>query len=199
MDCPSSEPVIHVCVLAAGTSTRFGATKLTQTLHGLPLLQHALIAATGACPGQVTLVAGHDQQAVIAAADDLADQIVINDDFRSGIGSSIAAGVRVCRENADAIVILLADQPLITATHLNMLIERWSCGNAEIVASHFDGTIGPPILFSTGTYDVLCELTGDKGAKSVLRSRDYDVTSVDIPEAGIDVDSPETLRELDRR
>jgi molybdenum cofactor cytidylyltransferase len=198
MDYPSSEPVIHVCVLAAGTSSRFGVTKLTQTLNGLPLLQHALIAATGACPERVTLVVGHDQQAVVAASGDLADRTIINDDYRSGMGSSIATAVRTCRKNADAILILLADQPLITAPHLNELIERWSGRNTEIVASHFDGTLGPPILFPSGTYDALGALAGDKGAKSVLTSSDYDVTSVDIPEAGIDVDSPETLRALDR-
>ena len=198
MDYPSSEAVIHVCVLAAGTSSRFGRTKLTQILNGKPLLQHALIAATGATPDRVTLVVGHNQQAVIAAADDLADRIIINDEYRSGIGASIASGVRACRTNADAIVVLLADQPLITTAHLDQLIERWSGRENEIVASSFEATNGPPILFPSGAFDALCALAGDDGAKSVLTGGDYVVTSVNIPEAGIDVDSPETLRELER-
>lgn len=198
MNYPSTEPVIHVCVLAAGTSSRFGGTKVTQTLNGRPLLQHALIAAAGACPDHVTLVVGHDQQAVIAASGDLADRIIVNDDYRSGMGTSIVAAARACRKYADAIVILLADQPLITATHLKSLIRRWSGDKTEIVASRFDGTFGPPILFPSGTYNALCEHSGDKGAKSVLTSGDFVVASVDIPEAGVDVDSPETLRDLDR-
>jgi len=198
MDYPSSEPVIHVCVLAAGTSSRFGRTKLTQILKGKPLLQYALIAATGACPDQVTLVVGHDQQAIIAAADHLAERFIVNDDYRSGIGASIATAVRACRKNADAIIILLADQPLITTAHLDRLIERWSGSKNEIVAASFEVTHGPPILFPPGAFDALCELTGDKGAKSVLNSGDFVVTSVDIPAAGIDVDSPETLRDLER-
>lgn len=198
MDYPSSEPVIHACVLAAGTSSRFGATKLTQTLNGVPLLQYALIAAKTACPEHVTLVVGHDQQAVVAAADDLAHQVVVNEDYRSGLGSSIAAAVRACSDNTDAIIILLADQPLITDIHLTRLIERWSGDTSEIVASQFDETIGPPILFPSGTHDALCEFTGHQGAKRILTSGDFPVVSVGIPEAGIDVDSPEALRELER-
>jgi molybdenum cofactor cytidylyltransferase len=198
MDYPSSEPVIHVCVLAAGTSSRFGATKLVQTLRGKPLLQHALIAAKGTCPNRVNLVVGHDQQAVLAASGDLADQIIVNSDYRSGLGTSIAAGVRICRARADAIIVLLADQPLITAEHLKMLIEQWSGAENEIVASSFDATSGPPILFPSGAFDALSRLTGDQGAKSILTNGDFVVRSVEISAAGVDVDTPHALRELEQ-
>ncbi len=198
MDYPSSEPVIHVCVLAAGTSSRFGATKLVQTLRGKPLLQHALIAAKAACPNRVNLVVGHDQESVCAASGDLADQIIVNSDYRSGLGTSIAAGVRSCRASADAILMLLADQPLITAEHLKTLIEQWSGAENEIVASCFDATSGPPTLFPSGAFDVLSRLTGDQGAKSVLTNGDFVVRSVKIPAAGADVDTPDSLRELEQ-
>ena len=198
MDYSSSEPVIHVCVLAAGTSSRFGATKLVQTLRGKPLLQHALIAANGSCPNRVNLVIGHDQEAVLAASGDLADQIIVNSDYRSGLGTSIAAGVRSCRARADAILILLADQPLITERHLKTLIEQWSGAENEIVVSCFDATYGPPILFPSGAFDALSRLTGDQGAKSVLTNGDFVVRSVKIPAAGVDVDTPDSLRELEQ-
>ncbi len=198
MDYSSSEPVIHVCVLAAGTSSRFGATKLVQTLRGKPLLQHALIAANGTCPDRVNLVIGHDQEAVLAASGDLADQIIVNSDYRSGLGTSIAAGVRSCRARADAILILLADQPLITERHLKTLIEQWSGAENEIVVSCFDETSGPPILFPSGAFDALSRLTGDQGAKSVLTNGDFVVRSVNIPAAGVDVDTPDSLRELEQ-
>jgi molybdenum cofactor cytidylyltransferase len=198
MDYPSSEPVIHVCVLAAGTSTRFGATKLVQTLRGKPLLQHALIAANGVCPNRVNLVVGHDQQAVLDACGDLADQIIVNSDYRSGLGTSIAAGVRSCRASADAILIMLADQPLITAEHLETLIEQWSGAENEIVASRFDATYGPPILFPSGAFDALSRLTGDGGAKSLLTNGEFVVRSVGISAAGVDVDTPASLHELDQ-
>ena len=198
MDYSSTEPVIHVCVLAAGTSSRFGATKLVQTLRGKPLLQHALIAANGSCPNRVNLVIGHDQEAVLAASGDLADQIIVNSDYRSGLGTSIAAGVRSCRARADAILILLADQPLITERHLKTLIEQWSGAENEIVVSCFDATSGPPILFPSGAFDALSRLTGDQGAKSVLTNGDFVVRSVKIPAAGVDVDTPDSLRELEQ-
>ena len=198
MDYSSSEPVIHVCILAAGTSSRFGATKLVQTLRGKPLLQHALIAANGSCPNRVNLVIGHDPEAVLAASGDLADQIIVNSDYRSGLGTSIAAGVRSCRARADAILILLADQPLITERHLKTLIEQWSGAENEIVVSCFDATSGPPILFPSGAFDALSRLTGDQGAKSVLTNGDFVVRSVKNPAAGVDVDTPDSLRELEQ-
>ena len=109
---PSSKAIIRVCILAAGTSTRYGATKLVQIFRGKPLLQHALLAAAGACADAVTLVVGHDDKAVVAASAGLANNIVLNDAHRLGIGSSIAAGVRANQDDADAILIMLADAPL---------------------------------------------------------------------------------------
>lgn len=185
-----------MCVLAAGTSSRFGATKLVEHLRGVPLLQHALLAAQEARVGPVYLVVGHDQDSVLKASDGLNVNIVINGNYQQGIGTSIAAGVRACRENADAILILLADQPLVTSAHVINIIDSWSGAATEIVASSFDDTLGPPILFPRIAFDSLGELVGDTGAKKLLSSGDYVVRSIDFPAAGIDVDTPETLRKL---
>ncbi len=198
MNDQSSQAEIKVCVLAAGSSSRFGATKLVKPLHGKPLLQHAVLAAQEASDGPLYLVVGHDQDSVIEAADSLNVKIVINDDYQQGIGTSIAAGVGACRENADAILVLLADQPLITAAHLINMIDTWSGAATEIIATAFDDTLGPPILFPKSAFDSLGELKGDTGAKILLTSGDYIVRSIEFPAAGIDVDTAETLRDLNR-
>ena len=191
-----SGAAISACVLAAGTSTRFGATKLVQHLRGKPLLQHALLAAQGACKGRVTLVVGHDADAVVAASADLSDSIVINRKHQQGIGTSISAGVQACRDGADAILIILADQPLVTATHLNDLIEHWSGADNEVVASSFDGVISPPILFPKNAFDELCKSGGDTGAKGILSNDKLHVRSIEFPPAQKDVDTPEDLQDL---
>ncbi len=193
-----SKAAVRVCVLAAGTSTRFGATKLVRHLRGKPLVQHALFAAQGACKGWVTLVVGHDEEAVVAASAGLSDNIVVNREHQLGIGSSISAGIRACRDGADAILIMLADQPLITAAHLSELIDNWSGADNEIVASSFEGIAGPPILFPKNAFDALCELSGDAGAKSLLSNDAFHVRSINFPPAGLDVDTPEDLRNLDQ-
>ncbi len=193
-----SKAAIHACVLAAGTSNRFGGTKLVQRLRGKPLVQHALLAAQGACKGCVTLVVGHDEEAVVAAAAGFGDDVIVNRAHQHGIGTSISAGIRACRDGADAILIMLADQPLVTTAHLSELIDNWSGADNEVVASSFEGIVGPPILFPKNAFDALCELSGDTGARSLLSSDSFHVRSIDFPPAGLDVDTPEDLLNLDQ-
>jgi molybdenum cofactor cytidylyltransferase len=194
----SAKSRIHCVVLAAGLSTRFGASKLTQEYNGKPLLQFALSSASAISPGRVHVVVGHDQPAVRAAADGFADTFIDNRDYRSGMGSSIAAGVRAVRDQADAILILLGDQPLISATHLFKLVEHWNGGNEEIIASAYAGTQGPPILFPSGCFALLAQLTGDAGAKSILNDGRYDVRSIECPAGEFDIDTRDQLRHLDQ-
>lgn len=167
-------------------------------MRGKPLIQHALLAAQGACKGCVTLVVGHDEEAVVAASAGLSDGIVVNREHQLGMGTSISAGIGACRDGADAILIMLADQPLVTTSHLNELINNWSGADREIVASSFEGIVSPPILFPKNAFDALCELRGDAGAKSLLSDDAFHVRSIDFPPAGLDVDTPEDLRNLDQ-
>jgi CTP:molybdopterin cytidylyltransferase MocA len=194
----SSIPIIHACVLAAGTSSRFGATKLIQSFRELPLVQHALLAAQSVCKGRVTLIVGHDADAVVDAAARLADTVVLNTEFEKGMGTSISAATASCRQDADAILIMLADQPLVTAQHLTALMDAWSGSDNEIVASEYDGTMGPPILFPRNTYDSLRGLDGGSGAKQLLQDGQFDVRSIEFPLAGRDVDTRRDLDLLDQ-
>jgi molybdenum cofactor cytidylyltransferase len=181
-------------VLAAGTSSRFGATKLVQPYQGKPLVQNALLAAKGACKGQVTLVVGHDQEAVIEASNGLFDELIVNRDFQNGIGTSIAAAAKACDQDADAVLIILGDQPLITETHIRNLIDTWSGDENEIISSSFDGITCPPILFPRKAFPALSELQSDNGAKLLLANDDFVVSTIDFPPAGFDIDRPEDLQ-----
>jgi len=198
MNQPKPDPVICACVLAAGKSSRFGATKLVQAFRGKPLVQNALIAAKGACEGRVFLVVGHDQDSVVDASANLFDELVVNNEFGFGIGTSICASVRACREDADAVLVILADQPLVTEAHIRDLIDTWSGAENEIVSTSFDGINCPPILFPRGAFSALSELRGDSGAKSLLTNDDFVLTTVDFPPASFDIDRPEDLRRLDQ-
>jgi len=195
---PKADPVICACVLAAGKSSRFGATKLVQAFRGRPLVQNALIAAQGACEGRVFLVVGHDRNSVVDASASLFDELVVNHDFANGIGTSICASVRACREDADAVLVILADQALVTEAHMRDLIDKWSGAKNEIISTSFDGISCPPILFPSGAFSALSELGGDSGAKFLLANDDFVHISVDFPPARIDIDRPEDLRRIDQ-
>ncbi len=194
----SSTPLVCACVLAAGTASRFGQSKLVRMVRGKPLVQHALLAARESCHGQVTLVVGHDADAIKMAGAGLFDHVVNNDHYDDGIGSSIATGVRACRTDADAVLILLADQPLISATHLENVIASWSGAENEIVASSFDGIFSPPILFPRNAFGALCALRGDQGAKVILSDATYEVIRIECPPARFDIDTPEDLNRIER-
>ncbi len=184
---------LYAVVLAAGRSTRFDGRKLTQDLDGRPLLQHSLAAAQAAFPDRVLLVAGHESEAIIESSGGLADAVVVNPRYSEGQGSSIAVGVSACRDDAAAIVIMLADQPLVTPDVLDQLVEGWTGDENHIVASDYGGSVGPPVLFGKGAFDQLCDLGGDRGAKMVIQSGQFDVATIAVGSLGFDVDTPQDL------
>jgi len=198
MNHPAPDPVICACVLAAGKSSRFGSTKLVQPYKGRPLVQTALMAAQDACEGHVFLVVGHDQDSVVEASAGLFDKRVVNNDFASGIGSSISACLKACRDDADAVLVTLADQPLVTGAHIRNLIATWSGADNEIVTTSFNGISCPPILFPRNAFSALSQLQGDSGAKFLLKSDDFDVSTVEFPPAGFDIDRPTDLQRIDQ-
>lgn len=185
---------IYAVVLAAGRSTRFDGGKLTQPLNGKPLLHYSLTAAQSAFPGRVVLVVGHNSGSVTELSGKLADVVVFNPDYGLGQGSSLATGVKACRDDADAIVVMLADQPLVNEDTLRQLVGYWNQEDQQIVASDFGDALGPPVLFGKGSHDRLCDLTGDSGARSIIRSGEFDIVTVDIAPRGLDVDTPQDLQ-----
>ena len=187
---------VCIVMLAAGRSERFGAAKLLANYRGKPLLQHALSAAQTACPGSVYLVVGHDHDEVSDAAIGLADTVIFNEAYASGMGSSIACGVRACREQSDAILIMLADQPLVSSSHLAELMNRWTGKQSEIIASRFSGVSGPPVLFANALFDQLEDLHNDVGAREILHRSSSILRTVEFEAASIDIDTPTDLAKL---
>ena len=186
---------VFAVVLAAGTSSRFGSTKQLAVLHGETLVKRVANVACEVCEPRTVLVVGHDGTAVADAVKCIAQFLVVNEHNEDGIGSSIAVAVKAIAHAADAILLLLADQPLVTAAHLELLIETWGGGDS-IVATSFADTQGPPVLFPRAAFDALAGLSGDAGAKSVLNSRKFNVKAVAFDDAAIDIDTPEDLASL---
>ncbi len=194
-DSPAKHRIATV-ILAAGMSTRFGANKMTVLVNDKPLVRRAITTANTAHSGRVYLVVGHAKDSVIEAAGEFDGEIVYNRDYRRGIGNSIAAGVSACRDNAEAVLLMLADQALVRESHLRALIASWSGGESEIVISAFDDAQGPPILFPSKCLHDLTQLDGDDGGKQILRNSAYSVKTVQCDAAGFDIDCQEDLQAL---
>jgi CTP:molybdopterin cytidylyltransferase MocA len=191
----SRRPVFAV-VLAAGRGERFGGTKQLADIGGQPLVRHTCQLARAACGEHTLLVTGHDSAAVLRAAGDDVGFVVVNEHHDDGIGSSIAAGVRSLAHAAGGILLLLADQPLVTMTHLQNLIARWGGGDHEIIATSFSDVVGPPVLFPPGAFPELSKLSGDRGARSLLHDARFELKTVACEDAAVDIDTPDQLDQL---
>ena len=184
---------IYAVVLAAGRSQRFGDTKLTAELDGEPLVRRALTTARTAFGDNVLLVAGHEASRIIDAAGDAARFIAINGQFANGMGTSIAAAARALDNRASAMLLTLADQPLITPEHLVALRDAWDGDANSIVATAFAGTQGPPVVLPQASFSALKNLDGDEGARHLLRNSRFRVTTVWNDAAAVDIDTREDL------
>lgn len=194
---PAPAPVAAV-VLAAGGSTRLGRPKQLVRIDGEPLVRRAARAALAAGCRPVLVVLGAEETAVGGAVADLPVRRVTNPRWTDGVGASIACGVRAVTGGRAAgrpagCIVLPCDQPRLTAGVLTALIERFAAGGAAAVACGYGGTVGPPVLFAPATFDRLSALTGDRGAKRVLRGCAA-VAVVDFPGGDLDVDTDEDLR-----
>lgn len=187
---------IFALVLAAGRGERFGASKQLVEIDGQTLVARSARLARRVCGDRSVLVAGHDWQAVADAAEDACRFLVVNEIHERGLGTSIAAGVSAVRHAADAILLLLADQPLITGEHLDTLSARWSGDPREIVASNYAGTRGPPVILPRDTFDDLARLDGDRGANRLFEDRRFVVETVPFEPAAVDIDTPADLESL---
>ena len=188
-----SQSAIFAVVLAAGSSTRFGRTKQLEKFEGVSLAAGAVRQAESVCGELTVLVTGKDWQKVADTCAPLAGYFVINTDYEQGLASSIACGVRAVAESADAILLMLADLPLVTTELLTDLVNAWTDSPQTIVASAFEDTLGPPIVFPKADFDALLQLTGDRGARPIIDANKKRVQAIACEEAAFDIDRPEDL------
>ena len=184
---------VFAIVLAAGQSSRFGKTKQLQNYHGIPLVTRAVRLAETACGPNSVLIAGNDWQRVTDICAPLAGFFVVNPKFADGLASSIGCGIRSVAEVADAVLLLLADQPLITGSHVQLLVDSWQQSPESIVASAYAGITGPPVIFPREDFADLLQLSGDSGARSIIEANRERVRSVTFEPAALDIDRESDL------
>lgn len=157
-------------LLAAGQSSRFeDGDKLLAQVGDRPLLAHAASRFYFTPVGARIAVIGPDQTDREAELRKWNWTITVNDDAASGQASSLRAGVNAARSIAgiDRVMILLADMPDVTEVHLRGLAATFDAGE-DAVMSEADGVLTPPAMFADHTFDALCAIEGDKGARSVF-------------------------------
>lgn len=186
-------------ILAAGAATRMGETKQLLPFGHTTLIQHAIEQAVGAGFDSVAVVVGAHAPEVIDAISDLSVDVVRNEAWETGMGSSVVAGLRhilASGSNPDYVAILLADQPLVRAGDLAAMRRLADQSQSPIIAARYGGTLGVPAFFHRALFPQLEALAPTTGARHLLKLPGQIVAVFDLPEAAVDIDTPEDFRAL---
>jgi CTP:molybdopterin cytidylyltransferase MocA len=187
-----------VVLLAAGGSRRFGRPKLLATIDGETLLRRAARVALGCAPSGCIIVLGSHASRLRCEVHDLRVHIVVNRHWRTGLASSLSAGIMALPRNSTGALILLADQVAIGPADLELAFTAWRTAPASIIATRASGVLGPPAILPRRLFPRLRRLRGDRGAQGLLRDHSRPVIALDLPAAGRDVDRPGDLGRLRR-
>jgi CTP:molybdopterin cytidylyltransferase MocA len=183
--------VTHIAgiLLAAGDGSRLGQPKATVELAGSTLAERGVALLRDGGTDPVIVVTG-------AVPVELPGVVSVhNPDWMTGMGSSLATGLRALEGGATAAVIALADQPLVGAEAVRRLIAAHENG-ATVVVAAYDGKPRNPVLIDRIYWPAVVELaTGDAGARPFLRAHPDLVTLVECGDTGspADIDTPEDL------
>lgn len=192
---------VPAIILAAGASRRLGQPKQLLLVEGETLLARTMrvVSESGAGPVLVVLGANRDSIAEVVELGNV--HVLANVGWESGIASSIVAGVAAVqrlRPEADALMILVCDQPKLCAGHLEALIGSYrGATESSIVASRYAGIAGIPAIFPASQFPRLRALEGDAGARFLLREPECPMILVDFAGGEEDIDTPEDLARLD--
>jgi molybdenum cofactor cytidylyltransferase len=187
---------VAAVVLAAGQGRRYGSQKLLAPLGDRPLLQHALDAANASSLSPVVVVLGADADAIEAGVRAARARLVRNPDHATGQASSLRIGLGALH-TSDAAVVVLGDQPNITAALLDALVEAQRSSGAPAVVCAQDGRRSPPTLLHRDLWMEVDALRGDTGARDVLARR-RDVTVFDVAHDLASLDDVDTQEDRER-
>lgn len=183
--------MIAVLLLAAGESRRMGRPKQLLPWCGKPLVRHAAETALQAQADELLVVLGAHAEAVAAALHGLTLRLVQNPGYATGQAGSLRVGLAALPADADAAIVLLADQPLLKPALLDALIAERGASRAPLVVPRHGGQRGNPVLLGRELFAELAALEGDTGARPIFERHREQIAWVEAPPAVLfDVDSP---------
>jgi len=195
--------VIGAVLLAAGSGSRLGRRpKSLLELGGVPLIRRQLIALSGAGVDEVVVVLGHHAQAIEAVVRDFPVTLARNPAPDDGQASSVRVGLQALSARLDAVIVALADQPLVNAQDYTDLIGAFKKrGGAAMVVPRVAGEPGNPVIFEAALRDEW--LAGDVNA-ACRRWRDEHPERVqwfdtDNSRYRVDIDTAEDLQRFTER
>ncbi|MBY3045611.1 NTP transferase domain-containing protein [Rhizobium leguminosarum] len=193
------EASVAIVILAAGKASRMGEGgrhKLLAEFDGVPLVRRSALTALAADAASVIVVTGHRRSEIEAALDGLALTFIDNPDYARGMASSLIAGFSSRdADSAKGILVMLADMPGISTTHLDALISAFrNAGGKDVVRAVSRGKPGNPVILPHSLRQAVLRLEGDVGARDIVTTSGLPVLDVDVGDAALlDVDTPDEV------
>ncbi|MDF2157960.1 nucleotidyltransferase family protein [Algoriphagus sp. CAU 1675] len=187
-----------IIILAAGSSSRLGQPKQLIQFKGKCLLQNAIEAAQRSKSDHLVVVLGFNPELIKTGFDSGTVPYVVNNNWSNGMASSIQTGLNflLSKGELDQVVLMLCDQPHVTSSLIDQLIEKKEESKKGIIASYYSGTLGVPALFEKKYFPKLFELEGAEGARKIIAQNPEDLAPIQFSLGEIDVDTAEDLEKL---
>jgi molybdenum cofactor cytidylyltransferase len=188
---------LAILILAGGESKRLGSPKQLLDWNGQTLLRHSISTAQQFAKklytfSRIYTVLGAHYDEFSTHIEDTGVITCHNEQFHTGIASSIRGGITsISNTQADAVLIMLCDQPLVTVEYLQKLIQKFAASEKGITATKYPQASGVPAFFTRKYFDALLGLRGNQGAKSLIKRFEYDTETIIFNGENIDIDTVE--------
>ena len=183
-------------ILAAGESRRLGKPKQLLPWNGQSFVRHVVISALKAGLKPVIVVMGAYGEEVEKEITDLPVRILRNPNWKTGLSSSIKAGISALPENFGGAIFLQSDQPQVPVPLIKNLVEAHSTTLAPIIAPSIDGQRGNPVLFDRDTFEYFSDLEGDAGGKALFSQFPVHLINWNDPRLLVDIDTAEDYQKF---
>lgn len=184
-------------ILAAGASRRMGESKQLLRIGDESLLRMSIHTACDSGAAPIVVVLGAQAEKHRESIADLPVAVVINEEWEKGMGSSLKKGIDFLSTHHPhyrACLVMVCDQPAVTAQHLVALCHAQATSGKEIIASQYGNSSGVPVLFSRRFESELLMLPDEAGAKKLLHDHAEAVYTIDLPGGETDLDTPEDVK-----
>lgn len=188
-----------IIILAAGESSRLGSPKQLLHFNKKYLLQHTIDISADSLAENIVLVLGAFSKDIKKLINFSNVQPIDNSNWQDGLSSSIICGLNEMLKinpSVETVILVLCDQPYLSAYTINEIFTKHIETNAEIVNCNYGNAIGPPVLFYKSLFPQLKLLNGNEGAKSIIKQNFEKVSDVIFPEGKIDIDTISDYQKL---
>lgn len=191
--------MIAAVILAAGESSRMGRPKALLPIDGKNFIEKIVDALSRSRIARTFVVLGHDAEEMRRKLAHLPVTILINPDYKKGQLSSLQVAIRrlLREEDCRGMLVHLVDHPYISASLVNLLIQRFEQEGKPIAVPRYHGKRGHPVIFARSLFHELLDAPQEQGAKAVVTAHRDETLEIETEDEGItlDIDTPELYRE----